>query len=153
MLVDLATAKLHLRVDTTDEDTLIAMWIGVAAQQVAEFMNRYVYETQEDLDAAIAAAPAALAAATVVYDAAIEAADALEEEVESDAATKYAEEAYALAQTVSDMTQRGMVANESIKAAVLLTTGNLYEHRGTDADELPKAARSLLRPYRVAMGV
>jgi hypothetical protein len=153
MLVDLATAKLHLRVDTSDEDTLITMWIGVAAQQVAEFMNRYVYETQEDLDAAIAAAPAALAAATVVYDAAIVAAALLEEEVESEAATKYAEEAYSLAQTVSDMTQRGVLANESIKAAALLAVSNLYEHRGADADGLPKAARSLLQPSRVAMGV
>jgi hypothetical protein len=152
-LLTTPTAKLHLRVDTSDEDDLIAIWIGVAEQQVAHYLNRNVYADQGALDAAVAAAPADLADATTAYEAAILAADAMEEGVGKAAAAKYAEEAYALAQDTSDRTQRGMVVNDTVKAALLLTIGNLYEHRGEDADELPRAVQSLLNPYRVGMGV
>jgi hypothetical protein len=153
-LITTTTAKLHLRVDTSDEDELIMIWIGTAEQQVAQFLNRNVYADQGALDTAVAGAPADLATATTAYEAAIEAAEAMEEGVDKDAAVKYAEEAYALAQTASDMAQRGMVVNDTVKAALLLAVGNLYENRGdVAADGLPAAARSLLQPYRVGMGV
>jgi hypothetical protein len=153
-LITATLAKLHLRVDGTTEDDLITIWIATAEQQVAQFLNRNVYADQGTLDAAVTAAPTALATATTAYDAAIVAADAMEEGVDKDAAVKYAEEAYALAQTASDMAQRGMVVNDTVKAALLLAVGNLYENRGdVAADGLPAAARSLLHPYRVGMGV
>lgn len=152
-LVALATVKLHLRKDTSDEDTLITLYSTVGEQQAAEFLNRNVYEDSTALNAAIAAAPAALAAATVIYDAAIVAAELLAEEVERDAATKYAQEIYARALKASDYAQRGIVVNASIQAALLLAVGNLFEHRGTDATELPAASMSLLMPYRVGLGV
>lgn len=156
-LVDVTTAKLHLRVDTADEDTLIAIWLGVADQQVAKFLNRNVYVDGSALTAAIAAAPAALAAATVTYDAAIVAAELLAEEVDRKAAKRYAEDAYTVAKTASDMAQAGIVVNDSIKAAILLIVGDLYGLRedtsvGVSVASIPQGARSLLMPYRVAMG-
>jgi hypothetical protein len=153
-LVDTATVKLHCRVDTTDEDPLFTIWITVAEQQVVQFLNRNVYADQVALDAALSGAPAALATATATYDTALAAAYALAAGAERDAAIRYAEEAYARALTASDMATRGMVVNESVKAALLLGVGSLYENRGDGAGgELPLGARSLLQPYRVGMGL
>lgn len=51
-----------------------------------------------------------------------------------------------------------MLANDQVKAAVLLTLGHLYANRedvvvGTITAELPRGARSLLQPHRVGLGV
>lgn len=51
-LIDLPTAKLHLRVDVDDEDALIGLYIGAAETAACDFLNRNVYGTQADLDAA-----------------------------------------------------------------------------------------------------
>jgi len=153
-LVDLTTAKLHLRVTESAEDTLLTIWEAVAEQQVAAFLNRNIYADQAALDAAVAAAPGTLATATTAYEAAVDAAWQISDEVDRSAALKYAAEAYAKAQTDSDRAQRGMVVNETAKAAILLSLGALYEHRGDAAGgELPESAKSLLWPYRVGMGV
>lgn len=152
-LVDATTAKLHLRVDNAAEDTLITIWLAVADQQVAQFLNRNVYADLGTLNAATAAAPAALATATTAYETAVIAAELLDDEVDREAALKYAEEAYTKAQNESDRAQRGIVVNDTIKAAILLTMGELYEHRGETSKGLPEGAMSLLMPYRVWMGI
>jgi hypothetical protein len=51
-----------------------------------------------------------------------------------------------------------MLANDAIRAAVLLILGMLYENRedvviGLTAENLPRGSRALLQPYRVNMGV
>lgn len=50
-----------------------------------------------------------------------------------------------------------MLANDSIRAAVLLICGHLYAHREdvgpTTLGELPMGSRELLRPFRVGWGV
>lgn len=43
--IDIAAAKLHLRVDGSDEDTLIAAWIAAAYSNVEGRIFRKVYET------------------------------------------------------------------------------------------------------------
>lgn len=43
--IDLAAAKLHLRVDGSDEDTLIAAWIAAAYSNVEGRIFRKVYDT------------------------------------------------------------------------------------------------------------
>jgi len=151
--VDSTTAKLHLRVDNSVEDALIAIWLVVADQQVTRFLNRNVYPDGMALAAAIAAAPAALAAATAQYKAAATAADALTEKVDRDAAKRYADDVYALAKLASDMAQAGIEINDTLKAAILLNIGDLYEKRGADGAGFPAASRNLLMPYRHAMGV
>jgi hypothetical protein len=158
MFIDTATAKLHLRVTSTAEDALITIWISAAESAAVEFLNRYVYVDQDALDAAIAAAPAALTTATTAYDAAIAAAALIESEVERNMATFAAEDAYAKAQTVARMTHQGIVVNDNIKAAILLTLGHLYANRedvaaNVTAAKLPMGACALLQPYRAAMGI
>lgn len=58
MLVDLATLKLHCRVDASDEDTLITAYGEAADERVASYLNRNIYATQQALDAAVTAGTA-----------------------------------------------------------------------------------------------
>jgi len=51
-LIDLPTAKLHLRADGSYEDDLIQLYIDAAESNAISFLNRNVYPTQADLDAA-----------------------------------------------------------------------------------------------------
>lgn len=57
-LVDVPTAKLHLRVDDSAEDVLIQLYIEAAEASVVEFLNRNVYANQAAMDAAAEAPPA-----------------------------------------------------------------------------------------------
>lgn len=158
MLIDLPTAKLHLGVDDTDEDAILALYIGAAELAAMNFLNRKVYVDQTTLTAAITAAPAALTAATAIYDAAIAAAGLMTNVIEQDAAYVAAETAYRAAQTLACETFAGMVVNDAIKAAILLTLGHLHANResvnvGNITSEIPRGVDSLLYPYRVGMGV
>lgn len=151
-MLTLQQTKLHQRVDHDDEDALITTFISVAEQSVYEFLNRNVYPDQAALDAAIAAAPAELVIATAAYEAALDAADALVDEVEAAAAARYAQDAYRQAQIASDLVQRGIVINDPMRAAALLLVADLYENReGQTERPLFRNAtfERLLNPYRV----
>lgn len=53
-LIDLPLAKIHLKVDeTTHEDDLIQVYIGAAESIAMEFLNRKVFETTEEMAAAV----------------------------------------------------------------------------------------------------
>lgn len=52
MLVDLPTAKQHLRRMDSSEDPLIELYLAAAESSAVQFLNRNVYATQADLDAA-----------------------------------------------------------------------------------------------------
>lgn len=58
MLLDLAIAKLHLRVDCADDDLLIALYIGAAYDQAQQYLGRNIYADQESMAAAILAGTA-----------------------------------------------------------------------------------------------
>lgn len=47
--IDLAAAKLHLRVDGSDEDTLITAWIAAAYSNVEGRIFRKVYDAGETI--------------------------------------------------------------------------------------------------------
>ena len=150
----LENAKLHLRVDSTDEDALIGVYIAAAEQSAIALLDRGVYADGTALGAARAAAPAELTAATVTYTEAIAAAQALADATEQAAATQAAEYAYLRAKVAYRQAMDGMVVNEAIKAAVLLIVGSLYAQRedvvvGVSVAQLPNGAEWLLAPYRV----
>lgn len=147
-LIDTATAKLHLRVDGSAEDSLLAIYLPAADAAAQHYAGRNFYADQTALDAAIAAAPADLTAAVAAYDAAIEAADAMEEGPEQDAAVETAEAALAKAQQAHRMAMRGMVLTAEVQSAVLLLTQAQYV-RGDEAANLERAAFSLLDTVRV----
>lgn len=154
--VQLSEAKLHLRVDGTDEDALIDLYITAAEQSAMSLLDRGVYAGGTALGAARAAAPAELAAATATYTAAIAAAQALADTTEQAAATQAAEYAYLRAQVAYRQAMDGMVVNEAIKAAVLMIVGHLFVNRedvvavaGVSVAQLPNGAEWLLAPYKV----
>ena len=54
MLLDLATVKLHLRVDDSAEDALIGLYVTAAEEFAMQFLGRTIYATElaQGLDAA-----------------------------------------------------------------------------------------------------
>jgi hypothetical protein len=147
-------AKLHLRADGTDEDALIGIYIAAAEQAAVKALDRGVYADETALTAAMTAAPAALTTATAAYAAAVTAADAMTDTTEQTAALQVAETAYMRAQVAYRQVFDGIVVNESIKAAVLLTTAHLYANRedvvvGASVAALPNGADYLLQPFKV----
>lgn len=156
MIITLSAAKLHLRVDHSDEDALITSHIKAAEALAMRFMNRNVYADQPTLDTAKAAAPAALTTATAAYDAAVIAAEALTNDVEKTAALEAAEQEYLDAQAVARMTRVGTVLAkvDGFEPAVLLTVGHLYANRedvvvGASVAQLPLGAQYLIEQYKV----
>ena len=152
--VTLPEARIHLRVDGTDEDALIGLYINAAEQAAVKAMDRGVYADGTALQTAITAAPAALTAATTAYTAAVTAADAMTDTTEQTAALQVAETAYMRAQVAYRQAFDGIVVNDTIKAAVLLTTAHLYANRedvvaGVSVAQMPNGAEWLLQPYKV----
>jgi len=152
--VTLAEAKLHLRVDGTDEDALIGLYINAAEQAAIEALDRGVYADGTALQTAMTAAPAALTAATVAKEAAVAAAEAITDSTEKVAALQVAETAYMRALVAYRQAFDGIVVNDQIKAAVLLTVGHLYANRedvvvGASVAALPNGADYLLQPFKV----
>lgn len=152
--VQLAEAKIHLRVDGTDEDALIGLYINAAEQAAVKAMDRGVYADGAALQTAMTAAPAALTAATVAKEAAVAAAEAITDSTEKVAALQAAEYAYLRAQVAYRQAFDGIVVNDTIKAAVLLGVGHLYANRedvviGASVAALPNGADFLLQLYKV----
>lgn len=152
--VTLAEAKLHLRVDGADEDALIGLYINAAEQAAVKALDRGVYVDDTALQTAMAAAPAALTTATAAYTAAVTAADAMTDSTEQAAALQVAETAYMRALVAYRQAFDGILVNDQIKAAVLLTVGHLYANRedvvvGASVAALPNGADYLLQPFKV----
>ncbi|MGV3679772.1 MAG: head-tail connector protein [Acidovorax sp.] len=57
-LVPLPTALAHLRADGAGEDTLISGYLEAAEEAAADYLNRKLYATPEDLEAAVTAGTA-----------------------------------------------------------------------------------------------
>lgn len=153
-LVDVATAKRELRaLDAEDAD--ITRRLTAAEEQVTLFLGRNVYADKAALDAAILAAPAALATASTAWQTAVDAALALEVETERILGQTDADSAYRDAQEAYRRARRGMVVNESIKTAILLIAASLWEHRGDEdgIQGIPPAAERLMFPWRTGLGV
>jgi hypothetical protein len=158
VLVTLDQARQHCRADAAD-DAVLTLYGGAASDAAVQFLNRQVFENQTALDAAIAGVPAALDAADAAYEAAILAAAELEGSARC-AAEAAAVRARDAARTAAEETMRGIVSNDSIRAAVLLILGHLYRNReevmtdqGAAAVQLPMGAHALLWPYRIGLGV
>lgn len=145
-IVTLSEAKLHLRVDGTDEDTLIQGLLNAAEKAAALWMGRNIYADQNALTTAKDAAPALLTTATAAYTAASTAAESIADDTESAMAQESADDAYMGAQEVYRLASYGAVIDDMIRAAVLLTVGSFFESR--EAGDIPQGARSLLQPYK-----
>lgn len=145
--ITLSQAKAHCRIVGDDEDAAVTLNIVAAERMALEYLQCDVYADQEGLDAAIASVPALLASAKAAYDSACVAAlDIVDAELSSieraQAQSIYRRAVYAAART-----RQGIVMNEMIAAAMLLTVGWLYETR-EDSAEPPTVAMDLLSAFR-----
>lgn len=152
--VTTSEAKLHLRVDSADEDALIGVYITAAEQMAIALLDRGVYADGTALGVAKAAAPGELDTAIAAYESAIAAAEALADETAIAAAIQTAGNGLLRAKVAHRQAMDGMVVNEAIKAAVLLIVGHLYANRedavvGVSVAQLPNGAEWLLAPYKV----
>ena len=154
--VTLEEAKLHLRVDGIDEDSLIDLYINAAEQAAIKALDRGVYADNTALQTAMTAATAALTAATAAKEAAATAAEALTDADEKAAALQAAENAYMRALVAYRQVFDGIVVNDQIKAAVLLTAAQMNDKReeaemgvGASVSALPNGADHLLQPFKV----
>ena len=154
IFVTTSEAKLHLRVDSADEDALIGVYITAAEQMAIALLDRGVYADDTALGVAKAAAPGELDTAIAAYESAIAAAEALADETAKAASIQTAGNGLLRAKVAHRHAMDGMVVNEAIKAAVLLIVGSLYAQRedvvvGVSVAQLPNGAEWLLAPYRV----
>lgn len=154
IFVTTSEAKLHLRVDSADEDALIGVYITAAEQMAIALLDRGVYADDTALGVAKAAAPGELDTAIAAYESAIAAAEALADETAKAASIQTAGNGLLRAKVAHRHAMDGMVVNEAIKAAVLLTVGHLYANRedvviGASVAALPNGADYLLQPYKV----
>lgn len=156
-LVPLPVAKMHIRAEDAADDE-VTPYLSAAELAAASFLNRQVYATQGELDAAVAGVPAMLTAAGVAHTAAAEAAEALEDAIARTTVVAYADTVYARAQDEAREILAGMVVNDAVKAAILLLFGHLHANRedavtGVTVAQMPMGSQYLLMPYRVGMGV
>jgi hypothetical protein len=158
MLLTLTTAKAHLRVTHDSEDAIITLYLLAAEQTAVSHLDRKVYSGRAALAAAVAAAPDAFAAAVQAYDAAFDAAGMLTTDEEAKEFLRVAELTFSRAQIEARQIHDGILMNEAIAAAVLLTLGTLFAARedvviGLSVAQLPNGASMLLQPYRAGLGI
>lgn len=153
-LIDLPTAKAHLRVEDDYPDAQVSIYLNAAEKAASEFLNRAIFADQNALNTAVSAIPAILTAGRAAYDDALEAADLIEDPLASSAAKEYAWRVYRNLQIKTDETYCGIVIDALIEAGILLILGQLFFTREDQARaSLPKDSQDLLMPYRVGMGV
>lgn len=153
-IVTLDLARNHVKSDG-DDDALLTQYVEAAEAACEREIGRYVFATQEALDAAKAALPATVLAASLAYEAAVEAAELLDDERAAGFALAAAEQDLVASNIAVTRTRYGMVANYELTAAVLLIAGHLYRNRetvvtgqGASAVEVPEAASALLGRLR-----
>lgn len=183
--VDLYTLKQHLRVDAGDDDILIAAIADAATEHAERFLGRALIEQTWDIyldkfptgcDPIELAPPPILEVVGVFYkdadgneqqlDEASYIADTVSEPgrltpVSSWPALTKASNAVRVrvrAGYLNDESPQVENVPASIKAAIMLISGTLYENRetiiiGQTAVELPFAAEHLMRPFRVLRGM
>lgn len=158
-LVTLAQARAHLRVESDYPADQIQVYIDGATDAASRYLNRTIFETAEVRDTAWAALPAELKAAQDDFDAAVEAAEAVEDETQKAAMIEVAAATLAEAKRTADWSLYGVVVSPAMVTAVLMTLGHLFANResvivgasGAGAAEVPQGARDMLRPFRRVM--
>ena len=141
----LTQAQQHLRGDFDEADLLLKM---SAAERISiEYLQCNVYASDAALKSAIAGVPRMLSLAKDSYNDAY--ADAV---TESDIDLSLMEQAQAMSVYMravyeATRTRNGIVINELILSAMLLTLGWLSETR-EDGEAMPLAAQDLLSPFR-----
>ncbi|QXZ16098.1 phage gp6-like head-tail connector protein [Pseudomonas sp. AO-1] len=150
-VIPIERAMHHLLAEPEDQD-LVQSQLDGAETAAASYLQRRFYADQAALAEAVASVPGDRSAARAIHAASIEAASDIEDLCDRESAVSDAD--FVLQEALDSCTAaaRGMVINEAIAAACLLKLGDLFANR-EDSPELPIAAKNLLTPYRIRMGV
>lgn len=149
-MIDITLVRQHLKADPEPvEDALIEQYIA-SAQTICEgYCNRKFYATPEDKADALLAYPAQLQTIKDEYDARIENVPEDDNETRSIANSLYATAIGELRQRIN-----GVVVDNTIRAALLMTIGHLYKNRqdvitgqNASATKVPIGAQRILQPY------
>lgn len=157
-VISLSIAKVHLRIDDAAHDSILPIYIGGAERAAADYLNRAIFADQAEKDTALATVPTALVNAAATYAAAMDAASLIADAIGQEIAATAALETYKEAQTQARETCAGIIVNDAVQAAILLTLGDLFASRedtviGVSVASLPIGARALMQPHRRGMGV
>lgn len=150
MTIDLTTARNYLKADGDDDDIITSLMAG--AQGICQgYCNRRFYDTQDAADSDFEAAIADRVSATAALKtqlAAIPGNDADSMGTRDLISDHYIEVFGRISQRMN-----GIVIDDAIDAAILLTLGHLYANRednivsGNNAVQLPVGAQRILKPY------
>lgn len=153
-LVTIDEARKHCKADGDDDD-LITLYGNAAEAACARLANRNLYSTQAELTAARVASDAAMEAVYAAYDAAVLAAESATSAMHRIALTDDAKSDLDRALNARMGVVNGIVADDDVKAAVLLTLGHWYVNReevvtgqGAAAVQLPMSASAIMSQYR-----
>lgn len=147
-------ARAHCRLDDDYPIEQLQPYIDGAERHVIAYLNRSVFADLAALNAAQEALAEGLGQAYDARQSAIQAAESVENPAQRKAMIELAEKRYIDAQLQATRVMHGIVADGTIRAAMLLTLGNLFAHRETDVvgvsvAALPTGVPELLRAYRV----
>lgn len=155
MLINMDEARSHCRVGDFYPPDQLEPYIAAAVDAVQAHLNRRVFVDQAALDAALDALPDMLTEAQAAYAQAVLDAD-MTNATRRESQLSVASMRLASAEQAAQRTLHGIPLNASLKAAILLTLGHLFQSRasvvvGPTPHELPLGVKELLRPYRRVM--
>lgn len=153
-LITLQQAREHCKADS-DDDAMLTLYVNGAEKACAHAAARNLYKDQAEMDAAVATVAASMATARTARDTALAAITAPAGTEEGDLLRSIAYRNYQqVVETTSDI-MHGIVADDDVIAAVLLTVGHLYRNReevitgqGAAAVELPQGAAAIMYRHR-----
>lgn len=155
-LVTIDAARAHLRVEPDYPADQVQPLIDGAESMAQDFLNRRVFADADQLAAAQAGVPDAIAAAVLARDASLASAQAIADTDHRATYLQAVETTFREALAAQYKVQAGIVLTASIASAIMLLIGHLDQNReavSTSATELPLGPRALLMPYRVGWGV
>jgi len=155
-LISLEQARVQVRVEADYPSEQLQPYIDGAAAWAEAYLNRAVFESEQELTAAREGYAEAVANAVAKRRDAEEAAAGIEDPDERAAALRLAEVVYREERALAERCIHGIVVNDGIRTGMRLLVGHLFSNRetvvvGAQVAEVPVGAASFLRPYRRVM--
>ena len=138
MTIDIDTARAAVKADG-DDDELVMRYLNGARGICQGYCNRNFYDTQEEADADFMAALTELQDAENARYALLESVTTVTQK--HAVRSRYAEIIGRIKQRIN-----GIVVDDLIEAAILMTLANLYFNR-EDSTQVPQRAARVLQPY------
>lgn len=156
-VIPIEEAMLHLRAEPEDQED-VQKKLDAAEEKAMSFLQRRFYRDEVDLINELTTVKQRIIDVRAEYDAELAQAERIENPEDKQLLKEFAESKFRESRRQIRMIAKGLVINDAIKIACLLTLGDLYENRedsvtGTITADIPVSSRHWLTPYRVDMGV